>query len=188
MDSRLDGIFRTTFRTAEQTDSRLDIRRDEDQHHKRKDKEDKEDSGEFDFDDDAHVSVSALYVFLRDLLVQGGVTNTPHTDQAPQTPQAPTPEPPPHDQMAQRASMAANAYQTTARSGTPSLSISDTAPPPAPPPAGQTVDLSADEIKIIQGLMVNLERLAKRGVTTLTIRKADTFLHSLQTAVSELIG
>jgi hypothetical protein len=188
MDSKLDGVFRTTFRTTEQTDSWLGIRHDEDRGQGRKKDDRKEESDEFSFDDDAHVSVSALYIFLRDLLIQAG-TAVP-TPQQPQTttPAAPPPEAPPPTPVAQQASMAAHAYQNTARQGSHSISISDTAPPPPPTATGPKVELSPDEVRTIQRLMNDLETLAGRGIATLTIKKADTFLQSLRAAVDLVLA
>ncbi|AGH96880.1 hypothetical protein [Micavibrio aeruginosavorus] len=83
--------------------------------------------------------------------------------------------------------MAAHAYQNTARQGSHSISISDTAPPPPPTPTGPKVELSPEDIRTIQRLMNDLETLAKHGVATLTIKKADTFLQSLRTAVDLIL-
>ena len=188
MDSKLDGVFRTTFRTTEHADSWLGIRHDDDRGHGKKKDEHKDESDEFSFDDDAHVSVSALYVFLRDLLIQAGtaVPTPPQTTPA-AMPATPAPDAPPPTQVAQQASMAAHAYQNTARQGSPSISISDTAPPPPPAPNGPKVELSPDEIRTIQRLMSDLETLAGRGISTLTIKKADTFLQSLRAAVDLIL-
>lgn len=179
MESRLDSIFRTTFRTTEQTDSWLGIRR-EDAHDDRKPKHhDKKDDTDPLSEEGATLSLPALYGFLQGLVAgQPGhpaVTTTPAAPQAAPPPQTPTPQ----------AAAAMRAYQTSARStGTPHVDLHD-APPAITAPA---VDLSAEEIRIIHQLLADIDVLAGRNVMTIPLRPAENFLGSLVAGVAEMMG
>lgn len=184
MDSRLDSIFRTTFRTTEQTDSWLGIRR-EDAHDDRKPKHhDKKDDADAVSEEGASLSLPALYGFLQGLvagqpghLAASSPIAPPHTSPPPVISPATSP-------TTSRAAAAMRAYQTSARStGTPHVDLHD-APPAIAAPA---IDLSTEEIRIIHQLLADIAVLAGRNVMTITLRPAENFLGSLVAGVAEMM-
>jgi len=68
MYSRLDSIFRTTFRHTETTDTRLGIRREDRQDTRKRKHDRKEEKPESLWEDSTSVSINALKAFLNDLL------------------------------------------------------------------------------------------------------------------------
>lgn len=184
MFSQLGSIFKTHLRQAEKSDTRLEIRRDEkqDQGKKQEFETADEDTSAL-WEDSTTVSVEALKSFLVEFLKSRG-------DEVPEA-QAPvagdadysslTPEyrPP----VNTRTARAVKAYSSMAAQTSPSVL------PPEPPEtnASEQVDLvsllAADEVRTMHLLISELDALTRRGVTTLTIEKADTFLEALVLAV-----
>lgn len=182
MFSQLGPLFKTTLRQAESADARLEIRRDEKQEHGRKnDYEDSQDDTSALWEDSATVSVEALRTFLIEFLKTRGLeTSTVNDASAENTMPQLTPEyRPPANSTAARAVKAYAASSTSTPSYVPQ--------PPAEEKA-ETVDLASllrgDELRTIHVLIAELDQLARRGVTLLTIEKADSFLESLVAAVT----
>ena len=183
MFSQLGPLFKTHLRQAEKSDARLEIRRDERQDQGRKqESEDRSEESSGLWEDSTEVSVGALKAFLVEFLKSRG-------DEVPEAPEpaadeaaAPiTPEyrPPANTRTAQ----AMKAYGAMAAQA-PS-------PPPSEPQeaedSAKDVDLvsllRADEVRTIHVLIGELDMLSRKGVQTLTIDKADTFLEALVQAV-----
>ncbi len=178
MFSQLGPLFRTYLRTAEPADARLEIRRDEKQKQEKKEQEDTEDNnGSVLWDDTTTVSVEALKAFLIEFLKSRNEALLPQEQMADAsvygslTPESRAP-------ASARAARAVKAY----------TALSET-PPPAPPspPAVEDVNLvdllQADEVRTMHILIAELNGFSRRGVQTLVIEKADTFLEALVRAV-----
>lgn len=172
MDSRLDNIFRTTFRQTESADTWMGIRREEPRGDQRRKKNEEEESKKKpEWEDDTVVSISALRQFLSSLIAPESpllqTTATTVTEQTSLTTQQ------------QRAHTAANAYQNTARHAS-----EQSAAPPAPVVKTSTSQpaLSQDENRAIYQLLNNLDLLQQNGITSLHIRKEGSFLESLTRA------
>lgn len=177
--SQLGPLFKTQLRQAESADTRLEIRRDEKQDQGRRQDAEKE-TGEADtlWTDTTTVSVDSLRAFLIGFLQnRGDATPDEQADMA--IINVPAPETLiPANTMAARAVKAYTAINVL---------------PPAPQPQAtenktENVDLvsllKADEVRTMHQLIRELELLAHKGVQTLTIEKADTFLESLVLAVN----
>ncbi|QQG36378.1 MAG: hypothetical protein HYS17_00875 [Micavibrio aeruginosavorus] len=168
MESRLDSIFRTNFRQAENADARLEIKRDESEEgRKRKErgKDGEKDGAEW--EDVTTLSVPALQQFLLALISP----NTPlpqATPAGPGTPESLSPQ-------QKTAHHAAHAYQTTARQQQPSTAASTVQDNPA---------LSIEENRAIHRLLKDLDTLLQQNITTIVLRKEGSFLESLQKAVT----
>lgn len=170
MDSRLDSIFRTTFRQTESADTWMGIRREEPREdHKRRKDDDADKHEKPQWEDDTVVSIAALKQFLATLIASDSVYQ-------------PAPMPSAHESAhlstrQQRAHNAANAYQSTARHAAPAA----TPPPPAVEnPSSAT--LSQEENRAIHQLMGDLDLLLQNGINALTIQKEGSFLESLRSA------
>lgn len=184
MFSQLGPLFKTTLRQAESADTRLEIRRDEKNEDGRK-----RDYGESDDDtsalweDSATVSVEALRTFLIEFLKTRGLESQETQEKIPESVLPPiTPEyRPPVNSTAARAVKAYAASSASAPGFHPPQ-------PPAPETQAAGPDLAsllrADELRTIHVLIGELDRLARSGVTMLTIEKADSFLESLVAAVT----
>lgn len=180
MFSQLGPLFKTHLRQAEKSDTRLEIRREEKQDQgKKNESEEQDDAGSGLWEDSTAVSVEALKAFLVEFLKTRGddVPEASGTGQ-PIEYQDITPEyrPP----ASNRAAMAVKAYSSMAAQVAPP-------PPPPEPPEAEAIDLvsllAADEVRTMHVLISELEALSRRGVQTLTIEKADTFLEALVLAV-----
>ncbi len=184
MFSQLGAIFKTHLRQAEKSDTRLEIRRDEKQDQGKKQEFDTtdEESSAF-WEDSTTVSVEALKAFLVEFLKSRG-------DEVPETAQAATedafvpPAPEYRPPVNTRTARAVKAYssmaaQVSAPVPPQNSADSDTAP--------EEVDLvgllAADEVRTMHVLISELDALTRRGVQTLTIEKAETFLEALVLAV-----
>ena len=177
MDSRLDGIFRTTFRHTESADTGMGIRR-EDPHddRKRKNNDDDQKKEKPQWEDDTIVSIAALKQFLSTLIAPDSVYQA----------QSPAPAVPTQATLStqqQRAHNAASAYQSTARHAAPTATIS---PPDTAPTANNT--LSQEENRVIHQLLNDLDLLLQEGVTSLTIQKEGSFLESLHRAARNTLS
>ncbi len=180
MFSQLGPLFRTHLRQAESTDARLEIRRDEKQDHKKKDEQEGEaDAGGSLWEDTTSVSVEALRAFLIEFLKTRG-DDMPQTQITGDTAFAQPPQPEKRTPINNRAAQAVKAYTSMAGQ-------SQYEPPAQEKSEAEEVDLvsllKADELRTIHILIHELELLARKGVQTLTIEKADTFLEALVVAV-----
>jgi hypothetical protein len=179
MDSKLDPVFRTAFRHAESTDARLGIRREEPQGDQRRGGDgDTPHEREDPWQDVTSVSIRALRTFLAGLLGQAG-QNIGEKEKIilPTAPDETYAARPAADPAAARA---AGAYRATAGGGATS------APPAAP--AGPAVILTPDEIRVIHGLIDDLDRLSSRQIEELRIEKNGTFLESLAAAARRALA
>lgn len=182
MFSQLGPLFKTHLRQAEKSDARLEIRRDErNEHGKRQEKEPEEEDTSGLWVDSTEVSVDALKAFLVGFLTSRG-DDVPEAQGATMEHAAPSPEyrPP----VNTRTARAVKAYSSMAAQSAP--------PPPPPEPtenkaseeAVNLIDLlAADELRTMHALITELDALARKGVQTLTIEKADSFLSALVMAV-----
>ena len=166
MDSRLDNIFRTTFRHTESADTWMGIRREEPRDDQRRKKDgDDEKKEKPQWEDDMVVSIAALKQFLSTLIAPDSKFQQ----------STPTPESQPLSSQQQRAHNAVNAYQRNTAAP----------PPPSPTPAAPT--LSQDENRAIYQLMQDLDLLLQNGVTSLTIQKDGSFLESLTQSAKTML-
>lgn len=184
MFSQLGPLFKTTLRQAESTDARLEIRReDKENDGKKKDEDQSAEDTSLLWEDSTSVSVEALRTFLIEFLKSRGdnvpeanVSATQNTSiMANLTPESRPPASP-------AAARALKAYTSN-----PGHNIYI---PPAsvePEPSGESMDLvdllKADELRTMHALISELDLLARKGVQTLIIEKADSFLESLVQAV-----
>jgi hypothetical protein len=179
--SQLGPLFKTHLRQAEKSDARLEIRRDEKQDpgKRREDEDEGEDTSAL-WEDSTTVSVEALKAFLVEFLKSRG-------DDVPESPDAGTdislsPAPEYRPPVSNRAAQAVKAYSSMAAQAVPPN------PPAEPePPQAESVDLvsllAADEVRTMHVLITELDALSRKGVQTLIIEKADTFLEALVLAV-----
>lgn len=183
--SQLGPLFKTTLRQAEHADTRLQIRREEKENPgKRQDQEETAEDTSALWEDSTEVTVGALRTFLVEFLKSRGDaapepqhTNTENVSiMSGLTPESRAP-------ATHVAAQAVKAYS--------SMQAQNYGPPPvvaAPPePQAEEIDLvsllAADELRTIHVLISELDTLAARGVQTLTIEKADSFLQALVEAV-----
>lgn len=185
MFSNLGPLFKATLRQAEQTDTRMSIRKDDPRDQGKKREGEAEENGDSDlWEDSMGVSIEALRVFLTNF-VQGNtahmVGGAQHTGD--QSGQVSVPPPLPETRAPQNThtARAMQAYQSMAeKNGT-----AYHAPPP--PSFASDVDLvQAEDVRLIHGLIADLKMLSEKGYDTLPLEKSDTFLHALQDAVGRL--
>ena len=161
MDSRLDNVFRTTFRKTESADTWMGIRREENQDEPRRKKNSEEEKKEKPkWEDDTVVSIAALKQLLATLIA-------PDSEYQKPTPVAPKPQTLSPQQQRAHSAVHAYARQTT---------------PPTPATTMTTADsptLTQEENRIIHQLMSDLEILMQNDVLSLTIQKNGSFLESL---------
>lgn len=183
MFSQLGPLFKTAFRKTEHADARLEIRREEKDTPKKKDEETEESLSDDDlWQDSTTVSLQALRTFLLDFLKNNGEATPEEEIMAREQVENFTPAP--HASPTNTAAMRAHkAYANMASYGQT---------PIAPPenPAEKTVNLSdllaVDEVRTMHVLIAELDILHKRGVETLVIEKADSFLQALVLAVEKI--
>lgn len=165
MDSRLDNIFRTTFRHTESADTWMGIRREEPRDDQRRKKDgDDEKKEKPQWEDDMIVSIAALKQFLSTLIAPDSQFQQVKTS---------SPEAPVLSSQQRRAHNAASAYQR------------NTTAPSTPSPAAPT--LSQDENRAIYQLMQDLDLLLQNGVSALTLRKEGSFLESLTQSAKTML-
>ena len=182
MFSRLGPLFRTTFRQAESNDTRQHIPHEErDQGRRKRDEERKPDIDSDPWVDNTSVGVPALRTFLIDFLktsFDGENVALPEEDSAKKPLAARPPEK--SRPTSTKNARAVRAYQSMAEKSQNQ-----------PPLAQETqirkerdVDLlESKELRDIYQLIDDLDFLAAKGVTTLNIMKADSFIESLKNAV-----
>lgn len=188
MLSRIDPLFKSLFRRAEQTDTRQAIRREETTAHRRKKEDEEKRQAMADaVTDESEVSIKSLISFLYDLLRQDTQsaqeqsfssmaenmtepemeTDAPHSEweNSPSTP----------------ASQAASAYQTTAtKIEAPNYSEGNSI---SPEDSAHIVALDSKDRKTLEGFVTELSQLDAQGVETLNISRAGTFFESLREAI-----
>lgn len=173
MYSRLDSILSHRFRYTEPTDTRQEIRR-EDKTGERKKRKDKEKKGAAAIQDELPVvSVDALQVFLKGLIMpQQAIDEGGSSVKI---------EKPPVSKNAKQAK-AISAYQTAAHRQ--SSEVKTEKKTPAPPPVKE--ELSSEEQRLIHQLIKDLEDLEQKGSVYLSLRPAGSFLESLRLAVKAI--
>jgi hypothetical protein len=183
--SQLGPLFRTHLRQAEKSDTRLEIRRDDprDQRKKQEFEEPQESAADL-WEDSTAVSVEALKAFLVEFLKSRGDDVPEAQDlQAANILQI-TPE--------YRAPVNTRTAQAVKAYG--AMAAQTLATPPAEAQTEQTtaeadasIDLvsllAADEVRTMHVLISELDAFSRKGVQTLVIEKADTFLEALVMAV-----
>lgn len=169
MFSRLDSLFSSQIRHAEKLDTRQAVRRHEDQPGRRREHDRAPEDDPRDGEDRTSVSVRALRAFLEQLVADAA---GPPPPAAPQAPRETTPQ-------TEQASRAAQAYEKTQR--TTGADRAQAAPAAAAMPS---IELTAEEIRIIHALIADLGRLAARNVEQLPLSKSSSFLQSLVDAVA----
>ena len=178
---RLDSIFRLNLRPLEKSDTWQGIHRHENTGDEKAKDHGRQKKDETPTDDDTVLSLAALHGFLLMLVQQ-----TPPAQEAQAIPDtAPHAAP---TQETRRAARAAGAYENTARTTQPGSRVSLTDSGSAPAPAGPHVPLSADEIRNIHALIEDVEKLAERGIATMTIPPAESFLQSLKNGVAQALA
>ena len=185
MLSRLDSIFKTQFRHAENTDTRQAIqRREQDQRRKNDDDKPNYDESEL-WHDDITVSVLSVKNILKQLTSskpQAATENTPTEDVSLFAPDT-EPTVNDHNPRSEQAAKAAMAYKRTWETTHPE-ETSFTPPPENIP----DIALAATEMRMINDLIDGLDTLLARDVHNLTLEKSDSFLQSLQIAVEKALG
>jgi hypothetical protein len=168
MFSQLGPLFKTMFRQAEQSDARLEIRREEKENQKKKENEKEDEINDVDlWQDSTNVSIIALRNFLVDFLKSKG-DNTPDekiltTDALP---------PPTHATPSIENTNAMRAHKAYA---VMSSYAQTSALPVQNADAKTSINLSdllaVDELRTMHVLITELDRLHQKGVQTLTIEK-----------------
>lgn len=177
MFSQLGPLFKTTLRQAESADTRLEIRRDEKHDQGKKQDFDRDgDDNDAMWTDTTTVSIDSLRAFLIGFLEsRGDATPDEQADMAHIQPPAPETIPP------------ANTIAARAIKAYTAMAPQSQQPPPVVEETEESVDLvsllKADELRTMHQLIHELDILARKGVQTLTIEKAETFLESLVQAV-----
>lgn len=178
MVSRIDPFLKQFVRHAEGTDTRQDIRKDESKIHGAH--KDGAGSGEYSpmlWEDTTAVSVSALKMFLQNILAASeGHDETPV--EAPVI--SPETQAAPMDVSRQKAM---NAYQTTARA-TGTVSTPAAAPPPPRQEGEITADLRPEDIALIRQFIADLTMLEEKGVQQVEIERSQTFLEGVREAIA----
>lgn len=178
MFSGFGSIFGIMPRRAESTDTRQAIRRhDPDQEHPQRKNNEKEKPPAPDAYDNASVSIESLEIFLENFLksLQTG-TDTKTTLENQQQIPASHPAESALTPSTTKASVAANAYQSTQEH------IRHTDNAQTPPPASKQI-LENEEIRTIHQLLKDIALLKQNGVKVLVLEKDITFLAALVKSV-----
>lgn len=184
MFSQLGPLFKTVLRQAEKSDARLEIRREEKENPEKRQESDKsEEESSFLWEDSTGVSVEALRTFLSEFLKTRGEVNGEAAAFDTGDDVSINPSLPQKEAVSTVAARAVKAYSSMAAQGVPPV-IAETDNEEDTAEVDLVSLLAADELRTIHVLIHELDLLARRGVETLTIEKADTFLESLVRAVS----
>lgn len=191
MFSELGKIFTLRPRHAEHADARFEIRRHERDEH-RSNAEEKQEDIPFDMDDDMSVSVGALVVFLKDFLKTEQPLENTKTDKKPEkddtasfTKENPEKHNPPASQteapvpVDPRREKAIQAYQSGQKSADGTSALPETDADGHPAGATGADILSNADVRIVHTLVNDLEKLLERGIGTLHLEPAASFLDSL---------
>lgn len=179
----MNDITKTNIpRFVEQTNARLEIRRDESQANNRRKKDSEADTNQtFEWDEMAAVSVMSLYAFLGTLL---------ESHISPENP----PPPPEHAPKTSLQKQAIGAYHRNQSYAPPPPVV---APPPIPDPLPEpapstgddgSVTLSSDfserDLGRIQSYRNDLMELNRRGITEIQLERSATFLDAIGDAIT----
>jgi hypothetical protein len=183
MFSKLEPLFKTTFRQAESTDTRQAIRRDESKSgRKNSDDNTQQDEDNDLWTDSTIVSVAALKAFLTDFLKEQIDSEKQQQEESASITDAQT-------QVAENtlARKAHSAYETSAHYAD---AYSKRQTDGATPPPSQEIPadlLDNEDVRIMNKLIVGLQTLESRNVTELNIQREGTFLESLEKAVKNAL-
>jgi hypothetical protein len=181
--SQLGPLFRTHLRQAEKTDTRLEVRRDDSKDHGKKHghQAETEDSNAL-WEDSTSVSIEALRAFLVEFLKSRGNAVPEARNENSDNTLIPGLIPEYRPPASNRAAQAVKAYSSMA--GQPFHAPSPETTEPSAPAESDLIDLlKRDDVRTMNALITELDALALKGVQTLTIEKADTFVESLVLAV-----
>lgn len=176
MFSQLGPLFKTTFRQAEANDTRQAIPHDERDKNKRKEEEENTTAETKDlWTDDTSVTVDALQAFLINFLNDLS-TEDNETEQTQNIEQDLSARPPEKIRPTNtKNAKAVRAYQARAEgSYTPAQTTLKQNTEPT---------LQSKELRDIYRLISDLNILSQRGVQSLSILQADSFIESLKNAV-----
>ncbi len=186
MFSQLGPLFRTQFRKAESNDTRQYIPHEErDRNRRERNEQENEQDPSDAWIDAANVSVKALRAFLIDFLKtmpgSGDSSFIKEREKATNLPKRPKEEKRPTNTHNARA---VRAYQTMAAHShfsTTEKSSDITSNEKGNEPTADKVE--SKELRDIHNLIISLENLEKKGISTLQIFQADSFVESLKNAV-----
>jgi len=175
MFSQLGPLFKTTFRQAENTDTRQGIRRDEKKDGKQKNQRDQKDRPSAHlWEDSTDVSVSALKAFLENFL--NAMPDNNESNQEDKIEAATNPAPEPLQPKTTIAARAVKAYGSMSEKTAPAPSFDKAQTKEVP-------GVDSEDVRTMYKLIEDLEMLESKGLKTLHIQRADTFLSSLAQAV-----
>lgn len=183
MWSRIDPLIQTIARKVEQTDPRMEIRRDESELYTKRKREDDGSSRSMPWEDTTIVSVTALKNFLMGLLGTVGIQSNPEHAEEDQ-PQEEAGITDHHDPASTYLSRATNAYQATGRA-VHDKNI-ETPPPNTKLEDGREASMVAlgedfgeeGRAQIAQYIQ-DLSGLEKNGVEDIALRRTLTFLEAI---------
>lgn len=203
MWSRIDPLIQTITRTVEQTDPRMEIRKDESEYYEgRKRDGSAQDAQALEWEDTTIVSTLALANFLSALLGQQPTSSSEEPSEKAETsedsgelpePEAPTPKPVSAEPATNTyISRATHAYQNTGRA-VHDQNIEE--PPPVTTTSdGQEAivslgaDFGDDERERMRGFITDLHDLEKRGVREISLLRTLNFLDSIEQGISDAGG
>ena len=185
MYSRLDPIFKTQLRQAETLDTRQGIRRQNrvDERGNRDNKDKGSDEGEV-WEDQTNVSIAALKNFLEQLSREAETKSNDdpaeHVRLSTKSKENSHPEGHRSDEASRRAAYAAGAYERTYRATHKDELETNAESIPS-------VNLSPEELRIINNLIKDLSSLLSAGKEFLILNKSESFLQSIVDAVNHEI-
>jgi len=175
MFSNLGPLFKTVFREAEPTDTRQAIRREEKEQGRKKQDDEADNRISIDlWEDSASVSVTSLQAFLVDF-INDKKTNDKKVISKTESNHVQNDKAKPQNTFVAKAT---NAYQTMA---------DKTAPAKEEPAQIQNISeadlIESEEMRKIYKLIEDLEELSAKGIESLYIEQAESFVDSLINAV-----
>lgn len=174
MFSSLGPLFKASFRQTEQTDTRQSIIREEKEEGRRKKREENPVKDDEFWEDSTSVSVDALRTFLMNFLKGATLTDKIRENETPPPVRMPEERTPADTRTAR----ALDAYQSMAEK-----TRASTPPPDMPAPQSEVDLVTSEEIRLMHELIKDLEILSARGVETLKIEPAGSFLAALRNAI-----
>lgn len=180
MWSRIDPLLQVITRKVEQSDPRMELRKDESGQQGFQKKNESHTPAPIPWEDTTVVSVQALIGFLGELLT-GAVGAAPPSENKPDAPPPSTPPLSPPTQI----SRAAAAYQSVGRA-VHDRNIEE--PPPIVPPV-TAVSLGADfgdeERRRLAACIIRLGQLNKNGVTEISLHRTLNFMDSIEQGIED---
>lgn len=190
MFSRLDSIFKTPDRQTEKVDTRLAIRRKEQDQRRSKDEDRKKSSDEDLWTDSTSLSLSALQSFLENLLHEQGKEEETNTAEKVDTNGLPSQSAsePPSSPPPVRNVRAAQAYQRTKETSYPEQAIHPQSLKSAEhtEDGGSDLVLTTEEKKVMRDILSDLKDLSSQGYTEIKLEKADNLLQGIMNSIQTL--